>query len=102
MSNQTAALNSDYNENDTVSEGKPQDIGGVTGQRLKAFLDRIERLEQEKTELSEDIKEVYGEAKAHGFDTKTMRKVIKIRKMDADKREEEEALLETYLAAVGL
>lgn len=96
-----AALNNTYDETQT-KEGQPQEIGGVTGQRLKAFIERIERLETEKAELAEDIKEVFGEAKAHGFDVKIMRKLIRLRKMDSDKRQEEEALLETYKAAIGL
>lgn len=79
-----------------------QDVGGVSGQRLKAFIERVERLEQEKAALAEDIKDIYGEAKAVGFDTKTMRKVIALRKMDREKRNEEEELLELYKAAIGL
>ena len=78
------------------------DVGGVAGERLKSFLDRIERLEEEKSELAEDIKEVYAEAKSVGFDVKTMRKVIKLRKMDTEKRREEDELLELYKAAVGI
>lgn len=84
------------------AETQAQDVGGVSGERLRAFIERIERLEEEKAALAEDIKEVYGEAKATGFDTKTMRKIIKLRKMDTDKRNEEDALLDTYKAAVGL
>jgi uncharacterized protein (UPF0335 family) len=78
------------------------DAGGVSGQRLKAFIERVERLEEEKKALAEDIKDIMGEAKAVGFDTKTMRKIIRLRKMDKQKREEEEELLELYKAAVGL
>ena len=97
-----AALNN-YQENDQVTEkeGTPQEVGGVTGQRLRAFIERIERLEIEKSELAEDIKEVYGELKATGFDAKTVRTVIKLRKMEPEKRQEEQSLLETYLAAIG-
>jgi len=84
------------------NEGEAKDVGGVGGQRLKAFLERVERLEEEKSALSEDIKEIYAEAKAVGFDTKTMRKVIRLRKMESEKRREEEELLELYKAAVGL
>lgn len=80
----------------------PKEIGGVSGQRLRAFIERVERLEEEKAALTEDIKEVYGEAKAFGFDPKIMRKVVRLRKMDSEKRDEEEALLETYRAAIGL
>ncbi len=79
-----------------------QDVGGVAGKRLKSFLDRIERLEEEKKGLAEDIKEIYAEAKGTGFDVKTMRKILKLRKMETDKRREEEELLELYKAAIGL
>jgi len=83
-------------------DGKPQDTGGVTGKRLLAFFERIERLEEEKSAIAEDIKDVYGEAKATGFDTKTMRRIIKIRKMDLEKRREADELLELYKAAIGM
>lgn len=83
-------------------EGAANDTGGVSGQRLKAFIERVERLEEEKSALAEDIKDIMGEAKAVGFDTKTIRKVIRLRKMDKDKRDEEETLLELYKAAIGL
>jgi uncharacterized protein (UPF0335 family) len=85
-----------------VSEDEPQDVGGVAGKRLKSFLDRVERLEEEKKGLADDIKEIYAEAKGTGFDVKTMRKILKLRKMETDKRREEEELLELYKAAIGL
>lgn len=78
------------------------DVGGVTGARLKSFLERVERLEEEKAALADDIKDVYAEAKASGFDTKTMRRLIKLRKMDIEKRREEDELLELYKAAIGM
>lgn len=78
------------------------DTGGVSGKRLKAFIERLERLEEEKNALAEDMKEVYAEAKGVGFDTKTIRKLIRLRKMDSEKRQEEEALLELYKSAIGL
>lgn len=84
------------------SEDDTQDIGGVAGKRLKSFLDRIERLTEEKKGISDDIKEIYMEAKGLGFDVKTMRKILKLRKMDTEKRREEEELLELYKAAIGL
>jgi len=74
----------------------------IARDRLRAFVERIERLEEEKATLAADIKEVYAEAKGTGFDTKTMRKVIRLRKMDAQKRQEEEMLLDTYLLALGM
>lgn len=82
--------------------GGPADIGGVAGKRLQSFIERIERLEEEKAALAEDIKEVMGEAKATGFDTKTIRKIVKMRKMDIEKRREEDELLELYKAAIGM
>ena len=74
----------------------------VSAQRLKGFIQRIERLEEEKQALGADIREVYGEAKSTGYDPKIMRKVVKLRGMDAADRQEEEALLQVYLDAVGL
>ncbi|HAJ89413.1 MAG TPA: hypothetical protein DCM27_00100 [Rhodospirillaceae bacterium] len=78
------------------------DVGGVAGKRLKSFLDRVERLEEEKKGLADDIKDIYAEAKGVGFDVKTMRKILKLRKMETEKRREEEELLELYKAAIGL
>ena len=78
------------------------DVGGVAGKRLKSFIERVERLEEEKAALAEDIKEIMAEAKGTGFDTKTIRKLIRMRKMDVEKRREEEELLELYKAAIGL
>src|ERR1700674_5580740 len=70
--------------------------------QLKALVERVERLEEEKKALSEDIREVYGEAKANGFDTKAMRVVIRLRQQDTDERREHEALVELYREALGL
>lgn len=78
------------------------DVGGVSGERLKSFVERIERLEEEKSNLMEDIREVYGEAKSVGFDVKIMRKVVALRRMDNDQRREEEEILDLYKVAVGL
>ena len=75
---------------------------GISGERLKAFIERIERLNQEKTALQDDIKAVFGESKSSGFDVKTMRKIIKLRAMDSDKRQEEDMILDTYKAALGI
>ncbi len=77
-------------------------VGGITGERLRSLIERIERLEEEKKALSDDIREVYAEAKAEGFDAKTMRQVIRLRKMESNDRQEQEALLETYLSALGM
>ena len=83
-------------------EGDAKDVGGVAGQRLRGFIERIERLEEEKTALMEDIKETYAEAKGVGFDAKTMRKIVSLRKMDAEKRREGEELLDLYKSAIGM
>jgi uncharacterized protein (UPF0335 family) len=85
-----------------ASKKDPADVGGVAGARLKSFVERIERLEEEKSSIGSDIKDVYGEAKGTGFDAKIMRKLIRLRKMDEDKRREEDELLELYRAAIGL
>ena len=69
---------------------------------LKAFVERIERLEEEKKALSDDIRDVYAEAKATGFDVKALRTIIRMRKEDTDERKEHEAILETYLLALGM
>ena len=69
--------------------------------QLRSIIERVERLEQEKAEISEQIKEVFGEAKGNGYCVKTLRKVIRIRRMDRAKRLEEEAVLDLYLSAVG-
>ena len=73
-----------------------------TAKQLKSYIERIERLEEEKATIAEDIKEVYLEAKGTGFDAPTMREIIRIRKQDADKRSEKEAMLGLYLEALGM
>ena len=70
--------------------------------QLKSIVERIERLEEEKKVIAADIKEVYAEAKANGFDTKILRKVISLRKKEAAEREEEQSMLDVYLAALGM
>jgi uncharacterized protein (UPF0335 family) len=70
--------------------------------QLRAFVERIERLEEEKKGISDDIKDVYAEAKGNGFDTKALRVVVRLRKQDKDERAEQEAILETYLHALGM
>ena len=69
---------------------------------LRAFVERIERLEEEKKALSDDIRDVYGEAKVSGFDVKALRTIVKMRKQDVNERKEQEAILETYLHALGM
>lgn len=75
---------------------------GVARDQLRTVIERIEKLEEEKAAISGDIKEVYAEAKANGFDTKTLRQVVRIRKLDSAERQEQEALLDTYLLALGM
>jgi uncharacterized protein (UPF0335 family) len=70
--------------------------------QLKSIVERIERLEEEKKTIAADIKEVYAEAKANGFDTKILRKVISLRKKEASEREEEQSMLDVYMAALGM
>ena len=76
--------------------------GGVAGEHLKSFIERIEHLEEEKKALADDIRDVYAEAKGNGFDVKVMRQIVKIRKMDKADLDEQEALLETYMRALGM
>ncbi len=78
------------------------DVGGVASDRLRSFIERVERLEEEKKALLEDIKEVYSEAKSAGFDVKIMRQIIRLRKMEASDRAEMESILELYLQALGM
>lgn len=70
--------------------------------QLKAFIERLERMESEKEAIASDIKEIYAEAKGTGFDTKIIREVIRIRKQDPNERSEREAILDTYLVALGM
>lgn len=74
----------------------------VAAGQLRAFIERIERLEEEKQTIADDIKEVFAEAKGTGFDTKAMRTIIRLRKKDKAEREEEEAMLDLYMAALGM
>lgn len=78
------------------------EVGGISGERLKSFVERIERLEEEKAALAADIREVYSEAKSTGFDVKILRQVIRLNKMDNNDRAEQEALLDLYLRALDL
>ena len=87
---------------DIAKKDPAQETDAVDSGHLRAFIERIERLEEEKKALADDIKDVYGEAKANGFDVKAMRKIVTIRKQDRDKRIEEETILDLYLAALGM
>jgi uncharacterized protein (UPF0335 family) len=87
---------------DVSFEAAQPDVLTATAQgRLKSFIERIERLEEDKAGIAADMKEVYAEAKGEGFDVKIIRKVIRLRKQDKVKREEEEALIDLYLSAIG-
>jgi|HubBroStandDraft_1064217.scaffolds.fasta_scaffold00033_25 uncharacterized protein (UPF0335 family) len=81
---------------------RPADVGGVAADQLRALVERIERLEEEKKALQEDIKDVYAEAKGNGFDVKILRKIISLRKRDRAEVDEEETILELYLRALGM
>ena len=74
----------------------------VAAEQLRLFIERIERLEEEKWGIADDIKDVYAESKSNGYDTKTMRKIVALRRMESHQRQEADALLETYRTALGL
>jgi uncharacterized protein (UPF0335 family) len=78
------------------------DVGGIGGEQLKSFIERIERLEEEKRALAEDIKEVYAEARGSGFEPKIMRQIVRLRRRDQDDVTEEESLIELYKRAIGM
>lgn len=89
-------------KNDEAS-GEGHNSGGiVAADQLRAFVERVENLEEEKSALAADIRAVYGEAKASGFDAKIVRQVVTLRKMDANERDEQRAVLDLYLDALGL
>lgn len=85
-----------------MSDTTTDDVGGIAGERLRSFIERIERLEEEKKGIQDDIKDIFAEAKGTGFDVKIMRKIIAMRKQDKATREEFDALLELYMAALGM
>jgi len=86
----------------TAQQTSSEESVAVAGSQLRSLIQRIERLEEEKAALTGDIREVYSEAKGQGFDTKVMRQVVKIRKMDRNERAEQEAVLDLYLSALGM
>jgi uncharacterized protein (UPF0335 family) len=91
-----AALRKEKEQDET------KDTGGVAGQRLKSLIERIERLEDEKKGLADDVKDVYAEAKGVGFDAPTIRRIVKLRKMEPDKIREQDELLDLYKSAIGM
>ena len=78
------------------------DTGGIAGDRLRSFIERVARLEEDRSNLNADIREVYSEAKSAGFDAKTMRAIVRLRKLEPNERQEQEHLLEVYRNAVGV
>ncbi len=78
------------------------DSAAVNASHLRAFIERIEKLEEEKRAIADDIKDVYAEAKGTGFDAKILRKIVSMRRMDHEKRREEEEILDLYLTALGM
>jgi uncharacterized protein (UPF0335 family) len=84
------------------SEGADAASTSFARDQLKAIIERIERLEEEKKATSDDIRDVYAEAKGNGFDVKALRAIVRMRKMDTDERREQESILETYMHALGM
>ena len=78
------------------------DVGGIASERIRTIIERIERLEEEKAALAEDIREIFSEAKAAGFDVKILRQVIRLRKLDSSDRQEQEAILDLYKRALDM
>lgn len=85
-----------------IGHNKPPVQGGVAADQLKSIVQRVEKLEEEKAAVAADIKEVYAEAKSNGFDTKAIREIIKLRKIDPSDRDEQELILDTYKRALGM
>ena len=86
----------------TAAAVKEEPAARFAKDHLRAFVERIERLEEEKKAIADDVRDVYAEAKANGFDIKALRNVVRLRKQDVDERKEQEAILETYLHALGM
>jgi uncharacterized protein (UPF0335 family) len=86
----------------TAAAAEEQPATRFAKDHLKAFVERIERLEEEKKTISDDIRDVYAEAKGSGFDAKALRAIVRLRKLDIDERKEQEAILETYMHALGM
>ncbi len=85
-----------------MAKAKSVDSDSVAQDQIRAFIERIERMEEEKRAIADDLKEIYAEAKGNGFDTKVLRQVVRIRKQDRAERMEQEALLDLYMAALGM
>ncbi|MDG2285093.1 MAG: DUF2312 domain-containing protein [Alphaproteobacteria bacterium] len=78
------------------------EVGGIAGDQLRSYIERIERLEEEKAAMAADIREIYSESKGNGFDVKIMRQIIRLRKLDREDRQEQEELLQLYQHAIGM
>ena len=78
------------------------EVGGIASEHLRSYIDRIERLEEEKAGLASDIRDIYAEAKGNGFDARTMRRIVSLRKLDQGERDEQEALLDLYRRALDM
>ena len=85
-----------------MSQDQEASASGVSGERLRSFIQRIEKLEEDKKAIGEDLKEVYAEAKGVGFDTKIIRQIVRLRKIEVEKRREADELLDLYKAAIGM
>ena len=85
-----------------IADSATSNITSISGNRLKSFIERVERLEEEKKALAEDIRDVYSEAKGTGFEPKIMRKIVSLRKSNLEKRREEQELLDLYMSAIGM
>ena len=79
-----------------------EQTGGISGARLRSFIQRIEKLEEDKAAIGEDLKEVFAEAKGTGFDTKIIRQIVRLRKIEVEKRRENDELLDLYMSAIGM
>lgn len=88
-------------DDDAMFDTSPDALTKAAQNRLKGFIERVERLEEDKQAILNDMKEVFAEAKGEGFDVKIMRKIVRLRKQDKVKRQEEEALVDLYLSAIG-
>jgi uncharacterized protein (UPF0335 family) len=86
----------------TAAAVQEQPAARFAKDHLKAFVERIERLEEEKKTISDDVRDVYAEAKANGFDVKALRTIVRLRKQDENERKEQEAILDTYMHALGM
>ncbi len=96
--------NTDNLDNDPLDEGKAKEaqVGGIAADRLRSLIERIERLEEERKALGNDIKDIFAEAKSAGFDVKVIRQIIRIRKQEPAEVEEQESLLDVYRRALGM